>query len=242
MGGNTGFSGAICLASEAALRVGSGLVSVATRNESAAIVTMKRSEVMAREVRNRADVIKLVKGCNAVGVGPGLGQEAWSNVLFETALETNLALVVDADALNLLSKQPRKSERWVLTPHVGEASRLLNCSVSDIQKNRVAAVQELQHEYGGVIVLKGAGSLIFGGVEPVSLCAAGNPGIASGGMGDVLTGVIVGLMAQGHGLLNAAKMGVLLHAMAGDRAAQQGERGLLASDLMPHLRELVNEH
>jgi len=242
VGGNAGFSGAICLASEAALRVGAGLVSVATRGEHAGIVTMRRPEVMAHGVNQRIDIAALIRRCNAIGLGPGLGQTAWSNMLFEAVLERGVPAVIDADALNLLSKQQRKSSNWVLTPHVGEAARLLGCSVEAIQDDRVAAIQSIQQRYGGVVVLKGAGSLVFDGNAPIYTCKAGNPGMASGGMGDVLTGVITGLIAQGHSLLSATKMGVLIHAMAGDRAAKQGERGLLASDLMPHIRELVNEH
>ena len=125
---------------------------------------------------------------------------------------------------------------------VGEAAKLLRCSTADIQQDRLAAVRQLQHEYGGVVVLKGAGSLIANGEEPVFICNAGNPGMATGGMGDVLTGVIAGLIAQGLSIMDAAKLGVMTHAIAGDRAAKKGERGLIASDVIKQLRELVNEH
>jgi len=242
VGGNVGFSGAIRLASEAALRVGSGLVSVATRGEHAASITMSRPELMCHGVGEQKSLIRIAKKCNVIGLGPGLGQTTWSNRLYGTALDTGLPMVVDADALNLLSKKPQKNDCWVLTPHVGEAARLLNCSVADIQQDREAAVKKLQHEYGGVIILKGSGSLVFDGVGDIYICNAGNPGMASGGMGDVLTGVVSGLIAQGLAPLDAAKLGVIIHAMAGDRAAQHGERGLLASDLMRPIRELANDH
>ncbi|MBL4744403.1 MAG: NAD(P)H-hydrate dehydratase [Cycloclasticus sp.] len=241
IGGDAGFSGAIRLASEAALRVGSGLVSVATRAEHAASITIARPELMCHGVSGRLDIKQLAKRCQVIAVGPGLGQSAWSNQLFEAALETNLPTVIDADALNLLSQQPRKNNHWVLTPHVGEAARLLNCTTAEIQQDRASAAEQLQEQYGGVVVLKGAGSLVFDG-EEMFICNAGNPGMASGGMGDVLTGVIAGLIAQGLTLFEAAKLGVLVHAMAADYAAKQGERGLLASDLMAPLRELVNEN
>jgi Predicted sugar kinase len=133
-------------------------------------------------------------------------------------------MVLDADALNVLAKEPRKNEQWLLTPHVGEAARLLNCSTSEIQQDRAAAITQLQQQYGGVIVLKGAGSLVFDGGDNIFICDAGNPGMASGGMGDVLTGVIAGLIAQGLTLIDAAKLGVMIHAMAGDCAAKKGEK------------------
>lgn len=242
VGGNTGFSGAIRLASEAALRVGSGLVSVATKVEHAAYITMSRPELMCHGIDDKKTLTSLSQKCNVIGLGPGLGQTRWSTKLFEQALDVSLPMVVDADALNLLSTSPRKSNRWVLTPHVGEAARLLNCSTEQIQQDRPAAIKKLQHEYGGVVVLKGSGSLVFDGTGDVYICDAGNSGMASGGMGDVLTGVIAGLIAQGLTCFDAAKLGVVLHATAGDRAAQQGKVGLLASDLMQPIRELINDH
>lgn len=242
VGGNTGFSGAIRLASEAALRVGSGLVSVATRAEHTASITMSRPELMCHGVSEQKSFRKIAKKCNVIGLGPGLGQTAWSSRLYESALNMGLPMVVDADALNLLAQAPEKNDHWVLAPHVGEAARLLHCSTADIQQDRHAAVKKLQHEYGGVIILKGSGSLVFDGFGDVYICNAGNPGMASGGMGDVLTGVIAGLIAQGLTCLEAAKLGVIVHAMAGDRAAKNGERGLLAGDLMQAIRELVNDH
>jgi len=133
-------------------------------------------------------------------------------------------------------------EQWLLTPHVGEAASLLDCTTADIQQDRAAAITQLQQQYGGVIVLKGAGSLVFDGGEDIFVCNAGNPGMASGGMGDVLTGVIAGLIAQGLTLIDAAKLGVMIHAMAGDCAAKKGEKGLIASDLMQPIRELINDH
>lgn len=241
VGGNTGYSGSIRLAGEAALRVGSGLVSIVTKNEHAALITMARPELMCHGIDDKQGLNALSNQCTVLGIGPGLGQTAWSKMLFDTALEQNLPLVVDADGLNLLAKEPRENNQWVLTPHPAEAARLLSCTTAKIQADRFFAVKALQKKYGGVVVLKGSGSLICGG-EDVLVCEAGNPGMASGGMGDVLTGVISGLIAQGHGLLDAAALGVVLHAMAGDDAARDGESGLLASDLFQPLRELVNAY
>ncbi len=241
VGGNTGYSGSIRLAGEAALRVGSGLVSIATKNEHATLITMARPELMCHGINDRQALKTLSNHCTVLGIGPGLGQTGWSKMLFETALEQNLPLVVDADGLNLLAKEPRGNNHWVLTPHPAEAARLLNCTTAEVQADRFLAVKALQQKYGGVVVLKGSGSLVCGGAE-VLVCEAGNPGMASGGMGDVLTGVISGLIAQGCSLLDAAALGVVLHAMAGDDAASEGENGLLASDLFQPLRELVNAY
>ena len=149
------------------------------------------------------------------------------------AVESGLPLVVDADALNILSQSPQQYDKWILTPHCGEASRMLGQSTQEIQRDRFAIVAALQQSYGGIAVLKGAGTLIAGPVGPISVCSGGNPGMASGGMGDVLTGIIAGLLAQGIVPSEAACLGVCLHAAAGDAAAKAaGERGLLASDLM----------
>ncbi|HIF17583.1 MAG TPA: NAD(P)H-hydrate dehydratase [Cycloclasticus sp.] len=242
IGGNTGFSGAIRLSAEAALRVGSGLVSVATRQEHVAAMAMSRPELMCHGVDKQLQIKKLTKQSSAIALGPGLGQDAWAIHLFEATLESNKLMVLDADALNVLAKEPRKNEQWLLTPHVGEAARLLNCSTSEIQQDRAAAITQLQQQYDGVIVLKGAGSLVFDGGDNIFICDAGNPGMASGGVGDVLTGVIAGLIAQGLTLIDAAKLGVMIHAMAGDCAAKKGEKGLIASDLMQPIRELMNDH
>ena len=176
-----------------------------------------------------------------IAIGPGLGQSAWARELFCAALETALPLVVDADALNLLAQEPARRDNWILTPHPGEAARLLGCSTADIQADRFRAARELQQRFDGICVLKGAGTLIDAGQSPITVCATGNPGMASGGMGDVLTGVIAGLLAQGLPLADAARLGVYVHATAGDQAAaEEGERGLLASDLMPHIHHLLN--
>jgi NAD(P)H-hydrate epimerase len=117
---------------------------------------------------------------------------------------------------------------------------LLNCTSTEIQQDRFAAVQELQQRYGGVIVLKGSGTLVIDPAGNVAVCSDGNPGMATGGMGDVLTGVIAGLLAQGLNPVAAARLGVCVHAAAGDEAAKAGERGMLATDLMPWLRRLAN--
>jgi len=241
IGGERGFSGAIRLAAEAAARSGAGLVTLATHPAHAALLNLGRPELMCHGVEHADDLAPLLRRATVVAIGPGLGQGAWGQALFGRVLESGLPLVVDADALNLLAREPLQRDDWILTPHPGEAARLLDCTTAEIQADRFEAAARLQSRFGGVVVLKGAGTLIRDGASrPVGICSDGNPGMASGGMGDVLTGVIAGLRAQGFAMDESASLGVCLHAAAGDRAAQAGERGLLASDLMPELRRLLN--
>ncbi|MBI2970737.1 MAG: NAD(P)H-hydrate dehydratase, partial [Gammaproteobacteria bacterium] len=238
-GGDYGFPGSVRLAAEAAARVGSGLVSVATRPEHAALIPLARPELMARGVTRASDLAPLLERATVIALGPGLGQSSWGTSLFARLLEARLPKVLDADALRLLAKEPVRSEDWVLTPHPGEAAELLQIDTAAVQADRFHAAQELRERYGGVVVLKGAGTVVVAGEDPC-VCSDGNPGMASGGMGDVLTGVIAGLLAQGAGPERSACFGVCLHAAAADRASEDGTRGLLAGDLMPWLRRLVN--
>jgi hydroxyethylthiazole kinase-like uncharacterized protein yjeF len=241
IGGDYGMAGAIRLCGEAAARTGTGLVSLATRPEHAYTLTASRPELMALGVTNAADMRSLLNRTTVIAIGPGLGQSQWSQSLFSRTLDTNLPMVVDADALNLLAQEPIKRENWVLTPHPGEAARLLNCNLKDIQSNRLASATALQEKFGGVIVLKGSGTIITGESGRTSISYEGNPGMGCGGMGDVLTGIITGLIAQNITLLDAAGYGVCLHARAADELSLlSGERGMLAMDLMPYIRQLVN--
>jgi NAD(P)H-hydrate epimerase len=176
-----------------------------------------------------------------LALGPGLGQGDWSRRLLAAVWDSDLPMIVDADALNLLAQEPQRREHWILTPHPGEAARLLGCSTAEVQADRLAAAQAIQSRYGGVVVLKGAGTLIADGSRCRISCA-GNPGMAGGGMGDVLSGVIAGLCAQGMSWFDAAAAGVVVHGLAADALAKRdGERGLLAGDLLPELRRWVNQ-
>jgi len=242
VGGAPGFCGAARMAAEAAARVGAGLVSVATHPEHAGWLNAGRPELMCHGAATAEALSPLLERASVVAVGPGLGlgQAGWGRVLFEAVLDSGLPLVVDADALNLLALSPQKREDWVLTPHPGEAARLLQTTTAAVQADRFAAVAALQARFGGTVLLKGAGTLVLGPAGVPSVCVQGNPGMASGGMGDVLTGVIAGLLAQGLDFTEAAETGARLHSTAGDKAAEGGERGLLAADLMPWLRQLVN--
>lgn len=241
IGGNYGFSGAIRLAGEAALRSGAGLVSIVTRAGCGGWLNIGRPELMCHGIETSAELQSLLHKSTVVVIGPGLGQDDWARTLLNTVLESDKPCVVDADALNLLAQFPHHRENWLLTPHPGEAARLLGCPSSEIASNRYAAVARLQRRFGGTCVLKGSGSLVADG-DSLAVCPAGNPGMASGGMGDVLAGVSGALMAQGLPIGDAAKLAVYVHAAAADlAAAEHGERGLLAGDLLFPIRQLLNQ-
>ena len=199
-----------------------------------------RPEIMTHGVESLDALMPLIKRASVIAIGPGLGQSEWAKLLFARVLESHLPIVIDADALNLLSEEGHAADNWVMTPHPGEAARLLKTDSKCIQSDRFNAIRMLHKQYTGPVVLKGCGTLISDTEGQLSICHAGNPGMSSGGMGDVLTGVIAGLIAQGIEINHATKLGVCLHADAADRAAKAGERGLMAMDLMPHLRNLVN--
>ena len=240
IGGNHGYSGAIRLAGEACLRSGAGLVSIASRAAHSGYLNIGRPELMCHGVETADQLTDLISKASVIAIGPGLGQDDWASHMLRPVFASDKPLVVDADALNLLAKQPQQRHNWLLTPHPGEAARLLACSTANIAQDRYAAVTALQANYGGVVVLKGAGSLISDG-QQVLVATTGNPGMASGGMGDVLTGISAALIAQGLPLLAAAELAVMAHGEAADRAAkQQGERGLLAGDLLAELRMVLN--
>ena len=244
IGGDYGMPGAVRLAAEGAARVGAGLVTVATRPEHIMSTISTRPELLCYGLESPVtDLPALIANATVIVLGPGLGQSPWSKAIFDTVLQSSLPLIIDADGLNglarTLPKVPRQN--WILTPHPGEAARLLTITVEQVQADREQAVQLLQQRYGGVIVLKGAGTLVATSNQPIQQCLAGNPGMASAGMGDLLSGMIAGLVAQGLDLWLAAQAGVMFHAEAGDRAARRhGERGLLASDLLVEIPALVN--
>ncbi|HRD48985.1 MAG: NAD(P)H-hydrate dehydratase [Candidatus Competibacter sp.] len=242
IGGDLGLAGAARMSAEAAARCGAGLVSVATRSAHAGLQAAVRPELMFHGIETPDELAPLLNRATVIAIGPGLGRGEWGRALFRAALASDKPLVMDADALNLLAAVPGYRNDWILTPHPGEAARLLKMTPAQVEADRFIAVEDLALRFGGVAVLKGAGSLIASREDGVvTLCATGNPGMASGGMGDVLTGVIAALVAQGLPLFAAAKTGVYLHGRAGDQAAQTGgERGLLATDLLPFLRQLVN--
>ena len=240
VGGGEGMPGAVRLAGEAALRTGAGRVSIATHPSHAAIMVASRPELMSHAVATAADLEPLLEKADVVALGPGLGQSAWAHEMFERVAAVTMPMVWDADALNLLAASPKPAENRVITPHPGEAATLLGMTPTEIQADRPAALAGLIEKYGGTAVLKGAGTLISTSTAVPMLCTSGNPGMASPGMGDVLTGIVAALLGQGLDPEQAAAVGVEIHARAGDRAARAGERGLIASDLMAELRAVLN--
>jgi ADP-dependent NAD(P)H-hydrate dehydratase / NAD(P)H-hydrate epimerase len=240
IGGGIGMAGAARMAAEAALRAGAGLVSVATWPDNVASITASRPELMCRGVTEARELEGLIERADVLAIGPGLGQDEWSKSLLLEALRGHKPTIIDADAINLLALTPCANSNWVLTPHPGEAGRLLGISTADVQRDRLKSAREIAARFGGTVVLKGAGTLVITGDCLPYICDQGNPGMASPGMGDVLTGVIAGIAAQTADLPGAARAGVLVHAMAGDMAARRGERGLLATDLFGYLPTCVN--
>jgi len=241
VGGDVGYSGAIILAAEAALRAGAGLVSVATRKEHSSFINMNRPEIMCHGVDGSFELMPLLAKASVVVIGPGLGQSQWAQDLLATLLNANKPLIVDADALNLLAQNPVHHDNWILTPHPGEAARLLSCSTTDIARDRFNAITKIQQKYGGVVLLKGAGTLINDGNE-LYVSTTGNPGMASGGMGDLLSGMIAALVAQYDNLIKATTAAVYVHGKAADISAEQaGEIGMIASDLLPLIRQIINK-
>lgn len=247
VGGDHGFGGAAIMAAQAAARVGAGLISLLTRPDHIAAALTRCPEIMVRGVEEGDAIQDALARCDVVVAGPGIGRNSWGAFLLEQVLDSDRAVVLDADGLNYLAALgEQSSERmargnWVLTPHPGEAARLLGCSSQAVQGDRFKAVRQLQMHFRGAVILKGNGTLVAGQSDQLAMVTAGNPGMASGGMGDVLSGVVGGLLAQGLTLESAAAIGAWLHATAGDCAAQAGgERGLLATDLLGPLQHLVN--
>jgi len=238
--GGLAMPGAARLAGAAALRTGSGLVTVATLAQSIAPIIAGRPELICVALKSVSDLKKLLDAADVVAIGPGLGRGRRAQRLFDAVLACKKPLVLDADALSLLAERPRKRDDWILTPHPGEAARLLGTDATTIQRNRLGSLHAIVERYGGVCVLKGAGTLVLAGQAPAWVCDRGNPGMATAGSGDVLTGIIASLVAAGSDPLRAAAAGVLLHACAGDRASAAGERGLVAGDLIDQLRNCVN--
>jgi NAD(P)H-hydrate epimerase len=245
IGGGPGMPGALRLAGEAALRVGAGLVTVAGAAHNLLAVIAARPELIYLPAADAAALEHALPNAGVIAIGPGLGRDTWARGLWQRVQGIEgIPVVVDADALNLLAESPGKlPPEWILTPHPGEAGRLLGSDARAVQADRLGAARELHSVYGAVVVLKGAGSLVASesaGQTQLAICERGNPGMATAGMGDVLTGVIAGLLSQIGDSARAARVGVLVHALAGDSAARGGQRGLIATDVCNELRGWVN--
>ena len=245
VGGDHGFAGAARLAGEAAGRTGAGLVSVATRRAHVAALVGARPEMMVHGVETPDALAPLLERASVVAVGPGLGRGRWGASMLARVVASDRALVIDADAINLLADGsvawPGDAARAVVyTPHPGEAGRVLGEPPGALESDRFSAARTLARTHPGTWLLKGAGTVVAEPGAAPRVCEGGNPGMASGGMGDVLTGVVAALLAQGCSGFDAASAGACLHAAAGDAAAGDGERGMLASDVTAALRPLAD--
>ena len=246
IGGDRGYGGAALMAAESALRTGAGLVSVATRPEHVAAILARQPEIMARGIISGQELEPLLDKPTVLIVGPGLGRSPWSEQLLQKAVATGLPMVMDADALNIIAEgrvvpKPDGS-RWVMTPHPAEAARLLDISVAEVQADRFSAVRELQKKFNAVVLLKGAGTVIASpDNQIVMVCPYGNPSMATAGMGDMLSGIVGGLLAQGLEPSQSAQLGCCLHSAAADLAVEeQGARGLVATDIKAALAAILN--
>jgi NAD(P)H-hydrate epimerase len=247
IGGDSGYGGAALMAAEAAARTGAGKVSVATRPEHVSAILARRPEIMACGVVSGQELEPLLVRPTLLVVGPGLGRTPWSEQMLQQAIKSGLPLVLDADALNILAEGRvvpvaghQQHSPWLLTPHPAEAARLLGITTAEVQADRFAAVRAISARYNASVILKGAGSLVASSDGLIGLVTDGNPGMATGGMGDVLSGILGGLLAQGLNTHDAARLGAVVHACAADLAAEdQGQRGLLATDLIPYLGQLL---
>ena len=241
--GNHGMGGAARITSESALRTGAGIVSVITRPENVAIISKTTPEIMAHSADDNSDkVSELINKADVIAIGPGLGIDRWAKDLLNKALESEKQMIIDADGLNLLADCPTKRDNWILTPHPGEAARLLRCLNPEIQEDRLTSLEKLVGKYGGVTLLKGNNTLIAAGEEIPFVITAGNPGMSTAGMGDLLTGIIAALCSQfkqvNPNILTA--LAAYIHALAGDQAAKSGERGIIATDLFKELKHIIN--
>jgi NAD(P)H-hydrate epimerase len=245
IGGDHGYGGAASIAAEASVRAGSGLTSVATQPQHVPNILARRPEIMACGVTSGQQLEPWLDKPSVLVIGPGLGRSSWSEQLLQKAVASGLPMVLDADALNIVADGrvvKTTDHSWVLTPHAGEAASLLGTSVAEVEADRFAAVQQLQRKYNAVVLLKGPGTLIAGDNQITKICPYGNPGMATAGMGDLLSGIIGSLIAQGLSLQDATELGCCLHSAAADRLVDDaGYRGVAATDLLPYLQELLNQ-
>ncbi len=247
IGGNRGMGGAALLAAGAALRSGAGLVSLATHSDHVSAALTRHPDLMVTGFADPMMLPALCDGKSVIVIGPGLGQDDWAQECLRHAVAARLPLVCDADALNVMAanKVTLPSDiPLVVTPHPGEASRLAGVTTIEIESDRLRWAERLAERWAAVVVLKGAGTVVAPHVNDGSpfICAGGNPGMATGGMGDVLAGLIGALVAQGLSVTEASTLGVAVHARAGDLAWERYGIGLTASDVADGLGGLLSRN
>lgn len=240
--GNRGYGGAGLLAAEAAARSGAGLVTLATHPDHVSAALARCPSLMVRGVTHGNELDELLARADVVVCGPGLGQDAWARQMLHKVLDGDLGGVLDADALNLVAAQGiDPGARFLLTPHPGEAARLLGRHASELEEDRLLTADQLSRQTGSLVLLKGAGSVVSDGRDRWVI-AGSNPGMATGGMGDVLSGIVGGLAGQVDGLLTATLTGAALHLAAADCASRsKGYMGLLPMDVIDVLPVVLAE-
>ncbi len=248
LGGSPGLTGAPCLAALSALRSGAGLVTVGIAQSLNSILEIKLTEPMTFPLpenpigyigtRALDSILTFLERCTAVVIGPGLGREKETvEMLHQLFLKLEIPVVIDADGLNALAQDisilKKMKAPVILTPHPGEMARLMGEKISEIQSHRLEIAKDFAKDYQITLVLKGAGTVIASAEDSIFVNVTGNPGMATGGMGDILAGIIGGFLAQGVSPLESAKAGVYLHGICGDESKKKyAEEGLLASDLL----------
>lgn len=241
IGGESGMGGAAIMAGEASYRAGCGRVSVLTKKENVAALLQALPNAMT--IAENSSAAKILAHKDVIVIGCGLGKSSWAKKLLKIALASNLPKIIDADALNIISASKNKInlENSIITPHEREAARLLGVSLDWIEKNRTKAVKKLHEKFGAIAILKGNKTLIYAG-KKIHQCNFGNAGMATAGMGDILSGLIGGLLAQHLENEKAAILGVNIHAFAGDLVAKkQGENGMMPRDLVPFFPQIINQ-
>lgn len=256
--GSSGKTGAAALSANTAVRTGSGLVTVAVPASLNPILEVKTTEAMTMPLEDDgkghlraahgAAVLRVLSGKDAVAVGPGISFSADTVALVHSLVRgCTLPMVLDADALNAVADDvdvllKRKSSTVVLTPHPGEMSRLTGQSIAAIEADRIAAARSFAVHYSVYLVLKGAATVVAAPDGSIAINGSGNPGMASGGMGDVLTGVIVSLLGQGYPPFDACRLGVFLHGHAADLVARdKGETGIAATDVLERIPDACQD-
>lgn len=246
VGGHADMGGAVIMSAEAAFYAGAGKVSVVCHAKHHQSILSRSPNIMVRDINalNQNDIQQLCHHVDAVCFGMGLGRDDWAENIYKQWLDslnqnTQLEVVLDADGLWFLAKHPQQlNEHIFATPHSGEAATLLGCTAAEIEQDRIAAIHQLQQKYAGQWVLKGAGSLIL--EDDLFICTQGNAGMGTGGMGDVLAGMIASLKAQFHQHVKLHEI-VSLHAQAGDLLAESGIRGLQAHEMGKMIYKVVND-
>lgn len=256
--GSSGLTGAAALCSLGAVRSGAGLVTLGIPKSLQDVMAVKLTEVMTaplHETPRRTlslkalpELLDLIERVTAVALGPGLSQDTETKEVVRRLLpRVTKPAVIDADGINAIAEEPHVLKRLtlpvILTPHPGEMGRLIRLSAADVQRDRERIAKEFATTYRVVVVLKGHRTVVANIDGELYVNDTGNPGMATAGCGDVLTGAIAGLLGQGLALFDAARLGVYLHGLSGDLAAEEvGEVGLIASDVLDRMPAAIEQY